>query len=216
MLPVDSASMQREMLSGIGETQFGFGSFTGCLSQDFIFGGVAVRVFGTFACGLSVSVCNDCFNAAVQHMQDKCSGNTGAVYSSYQKCCFRYEIYDICSNGGNWRGRCNNNLLNMLPSDSATSQRALLSGFRETQFNSGSIKGCFSSDYSFGGAPVFQVSSIFLCTLTTSECNECFSSAVEQIQIGCPGRAGAVFLSYPRCCLRYELYDICATPECAA
>ncbi|CAN1166486.1 hypothetical protein LINPERHAP2_LOCUS26720 [Linum perenne] len=93
MLPSDSAAMQREILSS-------FSSITGCFTYDFSSGGAAIRVFGTFTCLLSESECNDCFNAAVKHIQDGCSGSVGAVYSSCQKCCFRYEIYDICSNGG--------------------------------------------------------------------------------------------------------------------
>ncbi|CAN0911154.1 hypothetical protein LINGRAPRIM_LOCUS1351 [Linum grandiflorum] len=42
------------------------------------------------------------------------------------------------------------------------------------------------------------------------QCFQCFSDAVVGMQEVCPGSAGAVVSDNVNCCLRYELYDICA------
>ncbi|CAN1166485.1 hypothetical protein LINPERPRIM_LOCUS34280, partial [Linum perenne] len=74
--------------------------------------------------------------------------------------------------------------------------------------------GCSSRHFSFVDGTVLQVSSIFWCTLSSAKCYECFLAAVQHIEDVCSGRAGAVYKSDERCCLRYEVYNICNTGEC--
>ncbi|CAN0911156.1 hypothetical protein LINGRAPRIM_LOCUS1349 [Linum grandiflorum] len=117
----------------------------------------------------------------------------------------------------NWQWRCSNEE-NMLPTttDITAAQSQILQGVGGARFSSGNVVGCYTQEFvvndGSAGLTAVRVYSTFTCTMQPpDQCSACFNGAVKGMQDMCPGRAGAVVSDNVNCCLRYEVYDICAT-----
>ncbi|CAN0911160.1 hypothetical protein LINGRAHAP2_LOCUS26687 [Linum grandiflorum] len=98
-LPTSNAkAAQRLVLKAVGDARFVWAANVGCYSQAVTLAdGSKLIVYSTFSCALQTAdKCSACFNDAVKHIQHRCTGSAGAIYSGGGGCCLRYELYYFC------------------------------------------------------------------------------------------------------------------------
>ncbi|GLT71676.1 hypothetical protein SLA2020_436760 [Shorea laevis] len=171
------------------------------------------RIYGFFLCrgDVSTTICQNCVTSATKNVENRCPVENEVVIWC-NECLLRYSGEPNLFNLSDWANSSKVNPTALNASYERQFNKEVAAVINDATTQAVSVDKRFATKEA--NCSVFRtLYSLVQCTpdLTSLDCNRCLQEAIAGLSECCSGKVGARVL-YPRCSVRYEVYQFYAAP----